>query len=770
MMPSIMSGSLIRATPPCGADVGRHPLERHHRDGAGVLGDLGLLGGDDVHDDAALEHLGHAALDAGGAGLGRCWSDMARFERAAAVHGSILRPLRCRCLLRRCSAAPRAASPAPPEAAARREQLVRLAVAWSGGCRRRGPARPRAVEPLAVAEQHRSRSRSCGCRLRRVAVDVDVLVVVRDAAELHEHVRRGDRPPGAVRCARRRRSGGRAARCAGRPVEAHRGRADQGAHRVRPARLRQRGLVADPAEADVADRRWPRPRGGDPAEVGAQVVRRGPVAVSRDTRRRPAAVASMHRRAAAAGDRSAGAAGGRQRGVAVLASSSGSLVADAADRADLGRCRWRRRRPAGSGRPRPARCTRCRRTRARSAAGRSPVSSILTTTTGAGRRPAQAGQRVVRRRRRRLAVSASGSVLGVGDGVGARRGLAAVGLGAAAWSRCRSSTPASSDQRRCTPSRRAQRRAASRAWPTSQSPRTDGDPTCPASRLPGSARRGHGVVDVEERRHGSAPGQAQQPGHPPAPQRHACRGRRRCRTGGRAPPGRAASVRSAEQRRAGAGRRCPAAPGRRSFSAAVAGAVVRRRGRRRPASSAARRAAVRARCPGARRARCSAAARRTSWASSADAGGVDPGVQAVQPGEGPAHPSEEDDVTTTAAIITSTGDQTRPSGLSERGRGVRDASGISPAPATAATTSRTRRGSAWPRTGQSYAATDLAAAPTSRCRRAGSSSSPASASASAPGVAGREQRAGPAAVEHPAERRRGRWPRSGRRPPSPPAG
>src|SRR5690606_32869786 len=36
---------------------------------SGVLGDLGLLRGDDVHDDAALEHLGHASLDAGGAHL-----------------------------------------------------------------------------------------------------------------------------------------------------------------------------------------------------------------------------------------------------------------------------------------------------------------------------------------------------------------------------------------------------------------------------------------------------------------------------------------------------------------------------------------------------------------------------------------------------------------------------------------------------------------------------------------------------------------------------
>ena len=56
------------------ADVGGDPLERHHGDRAGVLGDLRLLGGDDVHDDAALEHLGHPALDAGGAGARRrCW-------------------------------------------------------------------------------------------------------------------------------------------------------------------------------------------------------------------------------------------------------------------------------------------------------------------------------------------------------------------------------------------------------------------------------------------------------------------------------------------------------------------------------------------------------------------------------------------------------------------------------------------------------------------------------------------------------------------------
>ena len=56
------------------ADVGRHPLERHHGAGAGVLGDPGVLGGDDVHDDAALEHLGQAPLDRERAGGTRRWS------------------------------------------------------------------------------------------------------------------------------------------------------------------------------------------------------------------------------------------------------------------------------------------------------------------------------------------------------------------------------------------------------------------------------------------------------------------------------------------------------------------------------------------------------------------------------------------------------------------------------------------------------------------------------------------------------------------------
>ena len=45
------------------ADVGRNALEGHHGHRAGVLGDPRLVGGGDVHDHPALEHLGEAALD-----------------------------------------------------------------------------------------------------------------------------------------------------------------------------------------------------------------------------------------------------------------------------------------------------------------------------------------------------------------------------------------------------------------------------------------------------------------------------------------------------------------------------------------------------------------------------------------------------------------------------------------------------------------------------------------------------------------------------------
>ena len=71
-----------------GADVGGHALERHHGDRAGVLGDLRLLGGDDVHDHAALEHLGHAALDARGAGA----RAVGVVSEVLLSHASIVRP------------------------------------------------------------------------------------------------------------------------------------------------------------------------------------------------------------------------------------------------------------------------------------------------------------------------------------------------------------------------------------------------------------------------------------------------------------------------------------------------------------------------------------------------------------------------------------------------------------------------------------------------------------------------------------------------------
>src|SRR5665811_638284 len=57
-----------------GADVRRDALERHDGDGPGVLRDLRVVGRDDVHDDAALEHLGEALLRGpGGRFDGHVW-------------------------------------------------------------------------------------------------------------------------------------------------------------------------------------------------------------------------------------------------------------------------------------------------------------------------------------------------------------------------------------------------------------------------------------------------------------------------------------------------------------------------------------------------------------------------------------------------------------------------------------------------------------------------------------------------------------------------
>ena len=44
------------------ADVGWDALERHDGTGSGRLGDPRLLGGGDIHDDAAFEHLGEVLV------------------------------------------------------------------------------------------------------------------------------------------------------------------------------------------------------------------------------------------------------------------------------------------------------------------------------------------------------------------------------------------------------------------------------------------------------------------------------------------------------------------------------------------------------------------------------------------------------------------------------------------------------------------------------------------------------------------------------------
>src|ERR1019366_8046761 len=45
------------------ADIGGDAFESHDGGGAGIFGDLGLLGVGDVHDDAALQHFGEADVD-----------------------------------------------------------------------------------------------------------------------------------------------------------------------------------------------------------------------------------------------------------------------------------------------------------------------------------------------------------------------------------------------------------------------------------------------------------------------------------------------------------------------------------------------------------------------------------------------------------------------------------------------------------------------------------------------------------------------------------
>ncbi len=47
------------------ADIGRHAFQRHHRAGARLFGDHRLFGVGDVHDHAALQHLGQTRLSGG---------------------------------------------------------------------------------------------------------------------------------------------------------------------------------------------------------------------------------------------------------------------------------------------------------------------------------------------------------------------------------------------------------------------------------------------------------------------------------------------------------------------------------------------------------------------------------------------------------------------------------------------------------------------------------------------------------------------------------
>jgi hypothetical protein len=53
------------------ADVGGDAFQRHHGDRAGFLGDQRLFDRGDIHNDAALEHLGELAVEAEAFGLGR---------------------------------------------------------------------------------------------------------------------------------------------------------------------------------------------------------------------------------------------------------------------------------------------------------------------------------------------------------------------------------------------------------------------------------------------------------------------------------------------------------------------------------------------------------------------------------------------------------------------------------------------------------------------------------------------------------------------------
>ena len=154
------------------ADVGGHPLQGHDGHGAGVLGDLRLLGGDDVHDHAALELLGHAALDAGGAGLGAglCglgagdgWTRWTSLNGRRKSNGGLAVPDY------------RSPMPAPPEGPVHRQVACTRPRLWPVPRRRVGPAAvaaarlPARGRPLSRIASGRPRELDCRQRARRSA-------------------------------------------------------------------------------------------------------------------------------------------------------------------------------------------------------------------------------------------------------------------------------------------------------------------------------------------------------------------------------------------------------------------------------------------------------------------------------------------------------------------------------------------------------------------------------------------------------------------------
>ena len=63
MIPVINPGVAHPGDAALTADIGGNALQGHHGDRPGILRDLGLFGGDHVHDHAALQHLRQAGFD-----------------------------------------------------------------------------------------------------------------------------------------------------------------------------------------------------------------------------------------------------------------------------------------------------------------------------------------------------------------------------------------------------------------------------------------------------------------------------------------------------------------------------------------------------------------------------------------------------------------------------------------------------------------------------------------------------------------------------------